>query len=180
MHTNWLSVWNFEIIAAPDNVVIGPRKVQGRAMRGSPLLLLLAACGGGGAERAPAGNAAAAPEAAPSRVPTAAEIADMEAARETLLRYYAAIGRRDYRAAWALREHPPGLDYERFAASFAVYADYQANVGTPSYPAEAEGWVWIDAPVQTWGRRTDGERFGSVGRVLMKRPAGSRRWKISP
>jgi hypothetical protein len=85
-----------------------------------------------------------------------------------------------HRAAWALREQRPGLSYERFAASFDIYADYHADVGTPSYPSEADGWVWIDAPVQTWGRRKDGERFGSVGRVLMKRRSGAADWKIAP
>ena len=149
-------------------------------MRAFLLLILLAGCGG--TEDAPATNAsnAAAPPAAPERVPSAAEIADMEAAAAALRAYYAALGRGDYRAAWALREQRPGLDFERFAASFGIYADYRADVGTPSYPAEAEGWVWIDAPVQTWGRRKDGERFGSVGRVLMKRRAGTAGWKIAP
>jgi hypothetical protein len=150
-------------------------------MRAFLLLVLLAGCGAAEEAQAPvnAGNAAAAP-AAPERVPTAAEIADMEAAAATLRAYYGAIGRGDYRAAWALREQRPGLAYERFAASFEIYADYNADVGTPSYPAEADGWVWIDAPVQTWGRRKDGERFGSVGRVLLKRRAGTARWKIAP
>jgi hypothetical protein len=150
-------------------------------MRAFLLLILLAGCGG--TEEAPApgnaGNAAALPSA-PERVPTAAEIADMEAAAAALRNYYAAIRRGDYRAAWALREQRPGLAYGRFAQSFEIYADYNADVGTPSYPAEADGWVWIDAPVQTWGRRKDGERFGSVGRVLMKRRSGTGDWKIAP
>lgn len=150
-------------------------------MRAFLPLILLAGCGG--TEDAPApgnsGNAVAAP-AAPERVPTQAEIADMEAAAAALRAYYAAIGRGDYRAAWALREQRAGLHYDRFAQSFEIYADYNADVGTPSYPAEAEGWVWIDAPVQTWGRRKDGERFGSVGRVLLKRRAGTDDWKIAP
>ncbi|HEY0014074.1 MAG TPA: hypothetical protein VGB79_14625 [Allosphingosinicella sp.] len=150
-------------------------------MRVLPLLILLAGCGSADEAEAPgnAGNAAAAP-AAPERVPTEAEIADMAAAASALRAYYAAIGRGDYRAAWALREQRPGLGYARFAASFDVYADYHADVGTPSYPSEADGWVWIDAPVQTWGRRKDGEPFGSVGRVLMKRRSGTADWKIAP
>lgn len=144
-------------------------------------LILLAGCGGAEDALAPgnAGNAAVAP-AAPERVPSAAEIADMQAAAAALRAYYGAIRRGDYRAAWALREQRPGLDYARFAASFDIYADYNADVGTPSYPSEAEGWVWVDAPVQTWGRRKDGERFGSVGRVLLKRRAGTAGWKIAP
>jgi hypothetical protein len=144
------------------------------------LLCLLAGCGGAEETKAPPNTIAAPTAAAPAHRPTAAEIADMEAAASALRAYYAAIGRGDYRAAWALREQRAGLDYERFAASFDVYADHHADVGTPSYPAEADGWVWIDAPVQTWGRRKDGERFGSVGRVLMKRRSGASGWKIAP
>ena len=144
-------------------------------------LLLLAGCGApddAGERRA---NAVAGPVAqAPERVPTAAEIGDMETAAAALRAYYGHIGRRDYRAAWAIREHRPGLGYEAFARSFALYADYHADIGQPSFPAEAGGFVWIDAPVQIWGRQRSGQRFGSVGRVMLKRPAGSRDWKVVP
>ncbi|HEX8193771.1 MAG TPA: hypothetical protein VF552_12815 [Allosphingosinicella sp.] len=150
-------------------------------MRALWLLLLLTGCGGEEkGEAPPTGNEAAAKSVPPPRIPSAAEIADMEAAAGTLRAYYAHIGRGDYRAAWALREQRPGLDFARFAVSFDIYADYHADVGTPSYPAAQGDWVWIDAPVQTWGRRKDGERFGSVGRVLMKRPAQGGGWKIAP
>lgn len=151
-------------------------------MRALALLLLLAGCGGGGAEeKASRGkNESAAPEVPPPHQPSPAEIADMDAAAATLRHYYGRIAAGDYRAAWALREQRPGLAFETFARSFEDYADYHADVGTPSYPAESEGWVWIDAPVQTWGRRRDGERFGSVGRVLLKRRSGTRQWKIAP
>ncbi|HEX8644960.1 MAG TPA: hypothetical protein VF702_13705 [Allosphingosinicella sp.] len=143
--------------------------------------LLLAGCGAPDDAKHPAANEAggAAPAAAP-RVPNAAEIADMDSAAAALRNYYAHIARRDYRAAWALRERRPGLDFEAFARSFALYADYHADVGQPSFPAAADGFVWIDAPVQIWGRQHDGERFGSVGRVMLKRPAGSRVWKVAP
>jgi hypothetical protein len=104
----------------------------------------------------------------------------MDEAGATLRAYYDAIARRDYRAAWDLRENRPGLGFDRFAASFAIYADYRADVGTPSFPAQGDGSVWIDAPVQIYGRRTNGERFGSVGRVMLKRPAGGGGWRIAP
>jgi hypothetical protein len=152
-----------------------------RALLFPLLLLALAACGAGEERKAPRKAAGEAPaNAAPPYVPSPAEIADMEAAAATLRAYYGHIGRGDYRAAWALREQRPGLDYARFAASFARYRNYNADVGTPSYPAEADGWVWIDAPVQTWGRQADGSRHNAVGRVLMKRRAGTRNWKIAP
>lgn len=144
------------------------------------LALLLAGCGAEDEERLPQANAVESAPAGRPYVPTPSEVADMEAAAAALRLYYAHLGRKDYRAAWALRDQRPGLDYERFAASFGRYRDYHADVGTPSYPAESDGFVWIDAPVQTWGTQTNGERFGSVGRVLMKRRAGTREWKLSP
>lgn len=144
------------------------------------LLLLLASCGASDDEAAPSPGASPSADAAPPRVPTAAEKADMDEAAATLRAYYDAIARRDYRAAWALREQRPGLEIDRFAESFAIYADYRADVGLPSFPAEADGTVWIDAPVQIYGRRTNGETFGSVGRVMLKRPARGAGWRIAP
>jgi hypothetical protein len=150
-------------------------------MRLIPVFLLLAGCGAADdAERAPAGTAARAAPEAPERVPTAAELVDMHAAAAALRSYYDRIARRDYRGAWQLRERGRREDYEAFARSFEPYADYHADIGQTSFPAEADGHVWIDAPVQIWGRRKDGERFGSVGRVMLKRRAGSRDWKVAP
>lgn len=152
-------------------------------MRALLLVLLLAACGGPDAATAPpAANHAAAEPVQPPRVPTAAERADMEAATATLRSYYDALGRGDHRAAWRLREQRPGLSFEAFAASFDVYETYRADIGTPSFPGEAGGFVWIDAPVQLWGRRRDGRPFGTVGRVMLRRPAGDARrsaWRIA-
>lgn len=144
-------------------------------------LLLLASCGGpDDAERAVNSKAVRTGPQAPPRVPTAAEIAEMESAAAALRAYYGHIARGDYRAAWALREQRPGLDYRAFSRSFAVYADYHADIGQPSFPAEAHGYVWVDAPVQIWGLQRNGRRFGSVGRVMLKRRAGSRQWKVAP
>lgn len=149
-------------------------------MRLLALFLLLAGCGSSDDEAAPRPGGPPSAEAVPPRVPTAAEAEDMDEAAATLRAYYDAIARRDYRAAWALREQRPGLGFDRFAESFGVYADYRADVGMPSFPAEADGSVWIDAPVQIYGRRTNGETFGSVGRVMLKRSARGAGWRIAP
>jgi hypothetical protein len=142
------------------------------------LALLLLATGCDSADRAP--NAAVPEAPAPAgRAATPAEDADAAAAAAVLREYYARIGRGDYRGAWALRERQPGLAFERFAASFAPYADYRATVHLPSIPVAADGFVWVEVPVQLYGRRRDGRPFGSVGRVTMRRPATGGDWRLA-
>jgi hypothetical protein len=140
------------------------------------LLLLAAGCD----SREPAADTPtpAAPQPQ-GRAATAAEAADAEAAAAVLRLYYERIGRGDYRGAWTLRERRPGLAFERFAESFAPYADYRATVHLPSIPVEAEGFVWLEVPVQLYGRRRDGSPFGSVGRVTMRRPASGGDWRLA-
>ena len=148
-------------------------------MRLVAILLLVAGCGSSEAPDA-AAPAKGQARAAPAPAPSAAEIADAEAAAATVRLYYEHIRRGDYRSAWRLREQRPGLAFERFAGSFAAYSDYRATVGVPTLPVEDRGFVWVGVPVQLYGRRADGRPFGSVGRVLIKRPAGSRQWRIVP
>lgn len=142
------------------------------------LLLALAAAACDSADP-PANRAEKAAAAAPARVPSAAELADAEAAAAVLRLYYARIGRRDYAGALALREHS-GLTAERFAESFAAYSDYRATVHVPTIPIESDGFVWLEIPVQTYGRRHDGSPFGSVGQVTMRRPARGGDWRLAP
>ena len=148
-------------------------------MRRLALLLLLAGCSGGGeqernrTDNKQAGNASA-PAVTP---PTEEEQAASQAAAAALRDYYQSLARRDYRAAWALRDRRPGLDFERFAASFEGYEEYRATVGLPSMPVEQEGTLWVSVPVQLYGRMRGGAPFGSAGRVTMKRAPGEA-WKI--
>jgi hypothetical protein len=152
-------------------------------MRRFLILLLLAGCGADEAKELgnAAGNAevkAAVPAASPQ--PSEAELAISRAAAEALHRYYAHIGRGDYRSAFAMREPAAGLTPRTFAASFDRYADYRATVGVPSLPVEQDGTVWVSVPVQLYGRMRDGAPMGSVGRVMMKRPPGRAEWQVAP
>jgi len=129
----------------------------------------------------PPANRLTAPAAAPeARVPTADELADAQAAAAILRLYYERIGRRDYAGALELREHGPGLTAERLAEGFADYADYRATVHVPTIPIESDGFVWLEIPVQAYGRMRDGRPFGSVGQVTMRRPVGGGDWRLAP
>ena len=148
-------------------------------MRALSFLLLLAGCGGDGDERGNRArnvqeNAAAPPTAAPS----AQDLALSVAAADALRLYYERIGRRDWRGAFAMREPAPGLTLERFAASFERYEDYRATVGIPSLPARQDGAVWVQIPVQLYGRMRSGRPFGSAGAITLKREAGAEAWRI--
>jgi hypothetical protein len=146
-------------------------------MRRLALLLLLSSCGADPAEPQNQSSPTPAPVAAVP-APSTEELQASRAAAAAVADYYEAIARRDYSAAWRLREPRPGDTLERFAAGFAPYADYRATVGMPTLPARQDGALWVAVPVQLYGRRRDGAPFGSVGRVTLKRAAGGDRWRI--
>ena len=139
-------------------------------------ILLLSACD----SREPA-NVAAPADKAGNQVgasePTREQIEDAQAAAGALRLYYEHIGRGDYPAAWRMREERP--DYAAFERNFAAYEDYRATVGVPSLPIEDRGFVWVEVPVQLYGRWRGGAPFGSVGRVTLKRRAGTGAWRIA-
>ncbi|HEV2746749.1 MAG TPA: hypothetical protein VGW34_05570 [Allosphingosinicella sp.] len=109
-----------------------------------------------------------------------------QAAADILKNYYSLIAQQRYEDAWRLRE--PGArapTASQLAAGFADYAEYHANVGAPSEVARAAGSLYVEVPVQTYGRKRDGSPFSSAGTVTMRRPDGDpgaagaqRRWRI--
>jgi hypothetical protein len=99
--------------------------------------------------------------------------------------YYALIEARNYRAAWALRWNSDAMTPEQFAAGFTDYADYHATVGAPSEIQGAAGSLYVEVPVQLYGRMKNGKPFGSAGTVTLRRvndvpgsTAEERRWRI--
>ena len=120
-------------------------------------------------DRTPVSEAAFAPESA-------------QGAANVLQTYYALIEARKYAEAFRLREPSEGVTLERFTASFDRFSEYRANIGAPSEPQGAAGSLYIEVPVQLYGRLTDGRPFSNAGTVTLRRsnnvPGGNREWRI--
>ena len=114
---------------------------------------------------------------------TAAIREEGKGAIAVLRRYYDHIEAGRYREAWAMRSaSDEGL--ERFAQNFAAYDRYQVTLGHPTAPAEADGWSYVEVPIQILGTLKGGKGFGSVGSITMRRAttaeadAAQRSWHI--
>ena len=99
--------------------------------------------------------------------------------------YYALIEDGKYQEAWRLRTPGEGETAAEFATGFARYAEYHALVGTPSEISGAAGSLYVEVPVQIYGRLKDGKPFSSAGTVTLRRSndvpgstAEQRRWHI--
>jgi hypothetical protein len=140
-------------------------------------LVLLAACHE--QSQAPTGKEpkVAAPRSVPTEPPSESETGTSRAAADALRHYYALISAGDYDDAWRLRT-PGRVDKQRFAANFAAYERYDVVVGTPSAPAEANHFVWVQLPVMITGRFKGGKPFGSSGNVFVRRPSSGGGWLV--
>jgi hypothetical protein len=138
------------------------------------LLLALAGCSRDEpAAQAPDRSEGAAPApTAPIEVAAppapAADRGEGDGATAVLRRYYDHIEAHRYREAWAMRSaSDEGL--ERFIRNFAAYDRYQVTLGHPTAPVEAEGWRYVEVPIQILGTLKGGKGFGSVGSITMRR-----------
>ncbi|MDB5698395.1 MAG: hypothetical protein JWN69_1199 [Alphaproteobacteria bacterium] len=108
-----------------------------------------------------------------------------QAAANVLQAYYALVEEGKYEQARRLRwDHDAGSAAE-FAAQFADYAEYHATVGAPKGVQAAAGSSYVEVPVQLYGRKKNGDSFGSAGTVTLRRAndvpgatAAQRRWRI--
>ena len=159
------------------------------AMRALTLLplLLLSACGDEReTARRPEPREKAAQPPMPELEPpkeTAQDREDRGDAAATLKLYYARIGSGDYDSAWAMRSAEAGDEARRrFADNFRAYATYEADVGTPSEPVEAQGWAYVEVPVMIRGTFKGGKPFASAGSVSMRKavsgPRAGEGWRI--
>ena len=102
--------------------------------------------------------------------------------------YFAEIEARRYAAAWRLWDgagEGSGVDARGFAAAFAAYAEYHAQVGAPGEMEGAAGSSYVEIPVVVYGRRAGGAEFRQRGSVRLRRvndvpgsSAEQRRWHL--
>lgn len=101
--------------------------------------------------------------------------------------YYALIGEGKYAQAWALRGDKGKANnqsVDAFAASFATYSEYHANIGAPGDEDAGAGQRYVTVPVQTFARLKDGKAAYWIGSIVLRRTvvdgatAEDKAWRI--
>ena len=96
----------------------------------------------------------------------------VQGAADVVQVYFALIGEKDYARAWKQWRDGTlsGFKTEaEFAASFGQYLEYRGLVGAPGESDGAAGSIYIDVPVQVYGRRADGRELHQLGKATLKR-----------
>ena len=86
--------------------------------------------------------------------------------------YYALLGEHRYDDAWKLWTQGgegSGMTAQAFAASFAQYESYNANIGAPGQIEGAAGSLYVSVPVVIYGRRKSGEEVHELGAATLRR-----------
>ena len=87
--------------------------------------------------------------------------------------YYALLGEGKYRQAWKLWDHDgqdSGMSADAFAASFARYSEYHANIGAPGWIDSGAGQRYVTVPVQVYARLKDGGKpVYEIGGIALHR-----------
>lgn len=108
-------------------------------------------------------------------------------ARTVVIGYFDALSAGRYDQAYALWEPgAAGMDSEAFAASFAKYRSYEADIGLPGRIDAGAGQRYVKVPVRiTATMREDGEAVTLIGPVILHRTAAidgataeQRSWRI--
>ncbi|MFC3712751.1 hypothetical protein ACFOMD_09230 [Sphingoaurantiacus capsulatus] len=97
------------------------------------------------------------------------------AAREVVLRYYAAIDRRDYGSAYALwgdGGRASGKSAADFARGFAETEKSRVTAGLPSAPQGAAGSLYVEVPVQVAATLRSGAEQRFAGSYTLRRVNG--------
>lgn len=137
---------------------------------------------------APAGAADNAPAvSATAGMPSTTAPADASPQAAAVVQaYYAAIGSRDYRRAYALWSdggRASGQSPEQFAAGFADTRSVEVQVGTSGAPDGAAGSQYVRVPVSVVATQADGSTRRFAGQYTLRRAmadgAGSQAWRIA-
>ena len=90
------------------------------------------------------------------------------------------------RRLWSDGDRASGMSEADFAAAFRRYREYHALVGAPGRIEGAAGSLYVEVPVQVYGRLAGGEAFSRTGTVTLRRvndvpgsTADQRRWHIA-
>lgn len=111
----------------------------------------------------------------------------LQGAANVVQTYYALIGERKYAEAWKLwgdGGKASGQSADAFAASFARYSEYHANIGAPGREDAGAGQRYVTVPVQAYARLKDGKAVYWIGSVVLHRTvvdgatAEDKAWRI--
>ena len=115
--------------------------------------------------------------------------ASAQGAAHVVETYYGLLEAGRYAEAWRLWSdggRASGMSRDQFAASFARYREYHARIGAPGAIEGAAGSLFVEVPVQVYGRLADGRPFNMLGPVTLRRvndvpgaTAEQRRWHIA-
>jgi hypothetical protein len=86
--------------------------------------------------------------------------------------YYALLGIGKYGEAWKLWDQGGAaskMTAPAFAASFAKYSEYHANVGAPGRIDAGAGQRYVTVPVQVYARLKSGEPVYEIGSATLHR-----------
>lgn len=93
-----------------------------------------------------------------------------QGAANVVQRYAALIEQRKFDAAFALWEtDSAGMSRAEFARSFDKYSEIHTLVGGPGLSDGAAGSIFIEVPMQIYGRLKDGGTFNLIGPVTLGR-----------
>ena len=95
-----------------------------------------------------------------------------QGAADVVQRYFALIGERKFREAYALWSsggQASGQSGDGFAADLNRYRQYDAQVGAPGRVEGAAGSRYVTVPVQVYGRSADGKPFHRFGQATLRR-----------
>lgn len=98
----------------------------------------------------------------------------LQGAANVVQTYYALIGERKYAEAWKLwgdGGKASGQSADAFAASFARYSEYHANIGAPGREDAGAGQRYVTVPVQAYARLKDGKAAYWIGAAVLHRTA---------